>query len=258
MKKFVLLPESKYRQLSECAQTRSVNNTASSILQAVQRPEQREMIKKYDLAQSVFNDASKPSDVKMSEYKEAMNDFSVLRDRVKDVRAPSPPLKKVTDNDRVVDDAVNLMPTTLQSNARKLLDRIKDDKRISWTPNGEVSIRGKRLPGTNIADLVGDVIRPTKTAMPERERFLDALAETNTPETLIRNKTALDQYRKVKSKGIAKSGPPGIRQLYGDDEVSSTTRDLDDDDERGVMTPATKKKRKYKAHKASAINWTTT
>ena len=72
---------------------------------------------------------------------------------------------------------------------------------VSWSKNGDVKIHGKRLRGTNIVDLVGDVVRttPSKTNTPERDYFLNALAEVNIPETLVKNKTALERYRLKKT-----------------------------------------------------------
>lgn len=234
MKKLILLPESKYLQLTEGSNSRG---NAFNVLQAVQHPEQREMIKKYNLTHSILSDAGgKPRDVKMSEYRDAMNDFSVLRDQVKYVPTP-----KAISDDRAVDDAVNLMPATLQSNAKMLMDRLKEeDGVISWTSKGEVSIHGQRLPGTNITDLVGDVIRSTRTEMPERERFLNVLAELNTPETLIRNKSALEQYRRIKNRGAIKR-PPGLPEA-----------------DEGVMLPSMRKKKKSKVNKMQKIDWNNT
>ena len=233
MKKLVLIPESKYIQLSEHSETKNSN----SILQAVKRPEQQEMIKKYNLAQSIMND-TKPNDEKISEYNDTMGDFTVLRDRVKSMRVPKSIVDKATS------DSVNMMPATLQSNAQKLMNRIKEDESgvITWSPKGEVSIHGQRLPGTTITDLVGDVIRSTKTEMPERDQFLSALAELNTPETLIRNRVALTQYRKMKNRGFR---PPGIPDVqFKEDEEES---------------PARKKKKKIRANKMQQmIDWENT
>jgi len=80
MKKFVLVPEAGFRQYE--------NETANRdpILQAVQRPEQREMVKKDNVAQKIIHDVNKPDDLKMGEYNENMQDFSLLKDRLKGVR----------------------------------------------------------------------------------------------------------------------------------------------------------------------------
>ena len=74
---------------------------------------------------------------------------------------------------------------------------------MSWTPQSDVSIRGQRLRGVNIVDLVGDVVRttPSKSMPPQREQFLNALAEVNIPETLVKNRMALEHYRAIKNDG---------------------------------------------------------
>ena len=87
------------------------------------------------------------------------------------------------------------MPNNQKVNAKKLIRILRShgNNVVSWTPQGDVSIRGQRLRGVNIVDLVGDVVRttPSKSMPPQREQFLNALAEANVPETLVKNKMAL-------------------------------------------------------------------
>ena len=190
MKKFVLIPQNKYLQLS---------SNSGSIVQAVQQPEQEEMIKKYNLATSALDDSSTPLSQQISEYKDAIHDFSILRNKM--------PVnhKQPVSKDKVVDEVLHLIPPTLKNDAENLMKRIKDDDVISWTPRGEVSIHGEKIIGSNIGDLIADVIRSTKKPMPERQTFLKALLEMNTPEVMIKNKSALQEFRKLKN-----SRPPGI------------------------------------------------
>ena len=66
-----------------------------------------------------------------------------------------------------------------------------------------MSIRGQRLRGVNIVHLVGDVVRtpPSKSIPPQREQYLNALAQANVPETLVKNRMALEHYRATKNDG---------------------------------------------------------
>ena len=68
MKKFVLVPEAKHRQ----ALTVSTSSTSGNrdVLQSIQQPEQREMLKRYNLAQNMLQNAqhSNDGDAKMDEY----------------------------------------------------------------------------------------------------------------------------------------------------------------------------------------------
>ena len=102
----------------------------------------------------------------------------------------------VAENDAAV---IDVFPVTQKCNAQKLLRLLREhgDDAVSWTRNGEVSIHGQRLRGTNIVDLFGDLVRstPSNTIAPQRERFLSALADANVPETLVKNKALLERYR---------------------------------------------------------------
>ena len=200
MKKLVLVPEARFRALSEC----ETSKNSSAIMQAINNPEQREMVRSYNTAQSILqNNTNKPDGERMREYNEKMQDFHMYKDKIKAARfmpyPRQPPLNEGSENDRVAQDAVNAMPTSLQSSAQKLIDRLKDNKDvISWTPNGEVSIRGEKIAGSNLIDLISDTIRNTKTKHPTRAPFLKALAEINTPDSMIKNKSALEEFKKIK------------------------------------------------------------
>ena len=253
MKKFVLVPESQHRQ--------TINK--HDVLQAIHRPEQREMLKRYQLAQNLLHDAKQTNDdTKLDEYQEAMQDFARLRDQQTRARLPpQQPVKQQADNETKSDDdavVVNALPTSQQTNARKLMQllRAQGDDVVSWTRNGDVHIRGQRVRGTNIVDLVGDVVRatPSKTSTPERERFLSALAEANVPETLVKNKSALERYRAIKTSGstmreaIDHDNDKDVEEDE-DTTVSSTTMQYDD------LPIKKKKKREGKKKMIASNDW---
>ena len=66
-----------------------------------------------------------------------------------------------------------------------------------------MSIRGQRLRGVGIVDLVGDVVRtsPSKLMPPQCEQYLNALAQANVQKTLVKNRMALEHYRVIKNDG---------------------------------------------------------
>ena len=87
MKKFVLVPEAKHRQMMKI-DTRDV-------LQSIKQPEQREMLKRYQLAQNILHDNQRVNDdTKMNEYHELMQDFSMLRDRQGSMQEARQPIVK--------------------------------------------------------------------------------------------------------------------------------------------------------------------
>ena len=48
-----------------------------------------------------------------------------------------------------------------------------------------------------------DVVRttPSRSMPPQREQFLNALVQANVPETLVKNRMALEHYRAIKNDG---------------------------------------------------------
>ena len=60
-------------------------------MQSIKHPEQREMIRRYRIAQNMLQG----SNVNMNEYDEAFQDFSVLKNRQRIASMPSsPPVKR--------------------------------------------------------------------------------------------------------------------------------------------------------------------
>ena len=111
-----------------------------------------------------------------------------------------------------------------------------------------VSINDEELSGTHIADLIGDVVRSSRSVVPERERFLRALARLNTPESLIKNKTALKQYRKIKN-GSYVAHPPGLLTSQIDPLSVALPSSTDDEDDE-ISEP-----RKRTKTQSYAIDW---
>ena len=77
------------------------------------------------------------------------------------------------------------LPKSQKVDAEKLIRLLRSHGKdlVSWTPNGNVKIRGQNVQGVNIIDLVGDVVRatPSKSMPLQREQFLNVLAQANTP-----------------------------------------------------------------------------
>ena len=237
MKKFVLVPEAKHRQMMKI--------DSRDVLQSIKQPEQREMLKRYQLAQNILNDHQRSDDdTKMNEYREMMQDFSMLRDRQGHVQQAQQPTIKIDDDREKKDDdidaaVVDALPNSQKVNAKKLIRLLRSHDVVSWTPQGDVIIRGQRLRGVNIVDLVGDVVRTTPSrSMPlQREQFLNALAQANVPETLVKNRMALEHYRAIKN--------DGARQ----DSLESTSLHQDE------LIPNVGKKRKVQMTEEDPIDW---
>ena len=99
---------------------------------------------------------------------------------------------------------VKVFPSNQKVNAQKILHYLRKHGRevISWNSNGDVSMFGRNMHGTNIIDLIDDVLQASQSSKHvnnRREKFLAALGDVNAPETLIKNEIALERYHKIKN-----------------------------------------------------------
>ena len=279
MENLVLVPEREFREFNNWKSRRGAKD--GGILEAIRNPEQRQMVQKWNAAQEIFKDSSKPYELRKAEYDEKMGDFHSLKNKISGFRPNYIPISEKrrmnddSDKEKSIDDIVDLMPANQKWNARNLMKQIQknaDDNLISWSPtNGEVSIRGKKLEGSNIVDLVDDVMRSSTAKMPKknnpnRNAFIDALVEMNAPETLIKNKNALKRFQEMKENKALPSAkrarsvgiyhPPGIpERIFKEsdsdiDDYDSTDRKSAIDLEKRNASPLSKMKQ--------AIEWTNT
>ena len=82
--KYMLVPESIYQQ--------KMKIDTRDLMQSIKQPEQREMIQRYSLAQNILHGPN----TDMDRYQEAMQDFSVLKNRVIGRYITEPPIAKKT------------------------------------------------------------------------------------------------------------------------------------------------------------------
>ena len=109
------------------------------------------------------------SDVNVSEKVRLYNQ-ALLRynDMVKDRAAKLTPVVVVKENEPIVAtdvmaDVVTTLPKTLQEKGSQLVSRLKTTK---WNDRGELLHEGVAIPGSNVVDLVHDLLRKRKTSDP--------------------------------------------------------------------------------------------
>ena len=154
----------------------------TDILQSIKHPEQREMIRRYRIAQNMLQG----SNVNMNEYDEAFKDFSVLKNRQRIASMQSsPPVKRQSaaevnkNNDNDDESLVDTLPENQRMYAKKIIRVLRSHGKdlVSCTPEGDVSIRGEPLQRVNFTDLLSGVVRsrPSRNIPPSYEKFLKAL-----------------------------------------------------------------------------------
>ena len=164
--KFYLVSESRLRQLEHAS-------TKSDILSSVKQPNEQQLVKVYRRMDNVLNDPTKSDYEKTMEHGEALDEFTVLRDRI----ARRKNLTKQDHNvdipeDSTIENTLTNMPKTAKEPARRLMNLLASQHGpLTWSPNGEVFIDNQKMHGTHISDLVHDVIRQRRTANPNRQRF---------------------------------------------------------------------------------------
>ena len=81
-------------------------------------------------------------------------------------------------------DVVDTVPKTMQAKARRLMKHLKRD--ISWTARGELIHEGVTVAGSNVVDLVNDLLRKRKTDPTGWQPFAQ-LHAINLPMELVGN-----------------------------------------------------------------------
>ena len=131
---------------------------------------------------------------KVTLYNQVLQRYNVLADkRIKE------PLRVVTVNESEVasEGAVRApisgleatvlatVPKTMKAKASRLMEHLKRD--VDWTARGELIHEGVPIVGSNVVDLVNDLLRKRKTAPTGWQPFARQLRAINLPMTLVGN-----------------------------------------------------------------------
>ena len=111
---------------------------------------------------------------KVTLYNQVLQRYNVLTDkRIKE------PLRVVTVNELAT------VPKTMRAKASRLMEHLKRD--VEWTARGELIHEGVPVVGSNVVDLVNDLLRKRKTAPTGWQPFARQLRAINLPMTLVGN-----------------------------------------------------------------------
>ena len=88
--------------------------------------------------------------------------------------------------DAIEEEILESVPKTMKTKAELLVRKMKADPNIAWSEKGELKYKGETVRGSNVVDLVNDVLRKRKYFNPQGwETFGEALREANIPQDLI-------------------------------------------------------------------------
>ena len=141
-------------------------------------------------------------------YKTALDKFIRVRDKLD----PSPvagssshPATSLSTSEKQANESVETrlleaVPHVYKTRAQNLMTRLKDSPHFGWTKDGEMIWKDRVLTGSNLTDLVLDVVKkPSKVAQPpERWReFADVLRQVNVPKTFVGNEERWEHISRV-------------------------------------------------------------
>ena len=149
-----------------------------------------------DEMKTILDRTDLDDETKVTLYNQLLQLYNVLADkRIKE------PLRVVTVNESEVasgsEGAVRApisgleatvlatVPKTMKAKASRLMEHLKRD--IEWTARGELIHEGVPVVGSNVVDLVNDLLRKRKTAPTGWQPFARQLRAINLPMTLVGN-----------------------------------------------------------------------
>ena len=137
---------------------------------------------------------------------------------IEEVSEPTPEPQHPSNDEILERELLETVPKSLQTKAKNLFNHLSHNRAegvFDWTPGGEIIVSGNKVPGSNLVDLIYDTMKSRKGyENPTGWRsFSDALALTNTPESLITNavRRAALRERKPAESGGKSAKSPGIK-----------------------------------------------
>lgn len=89
----------------------------------------------------------------------------------------------------LTDRILESVPNTMRRKTQLLLHFLQNHPHMSWNEQGMLEYHGKPIQGSNIIDLVNDVIRHRKGSDPRGwEQFSSGLRDVNVPQEVVGNK----------------------------------------------------------------------
>jgi len=117
-------------------------------------------------------------------------------------------------NESFKEEILGALPKALRSKGELLFKRICSSDVITWDNYGRVSINSSAIPGSNITDLVCDVVRFKKSGSPTGwKQFIEALASINVPQEFIGNPQRRQPLSRPSPASLSSPSPASSRQV---------------------------------------------
>ena len=151
-------------------------------------------------------------------------------------------------------DVVDTVPKTMQVKARRLMEHLKRD--IAWTARGELIHEGVPIVGSNVVDLVNDLLRERKTDPIGRQPFARQLRAITLPMELVGNTSRKAYIRQATtttatpSRRRTRAGASSARRSLSWTPLARRRSRM----EHSMPTPPSERRQKHKTLK-SLTSW---
>ena len=150
-------------------------------------PIHRSIVTLDDDMRTVLDRRDLSDDEKVRQYNQILQRYLKYHDHLR-----TPSLRKESTQVKE-EDVVRTVPLKFRAKAENLLKRIEREPNMHWNERGEFVHDGRVIKGSNIVDLVNDVVRHRKDFQPHGwQDFARALRRGNVPQDLVGNRRRWD------------------------------------------------------------------
>ena len=142
--------------------------------------------------ESILEREDLSTDERLKLYDQSFTRYLIVHDDyrprpvVSKVSTSPPAVIETETKDAIEEEILESVPKTMKTKAELLVRKMKADPNIAWSEKGELKYKGETVRGSNVVDLVNDVLRKRKYFNPQGwETFGEALREANVPQDLI-------------------------------------------------------------------------
>ena len=126
---------------------------------------------------------------KVRQYNQVLQRYLEYQDR----QPTGPPSALPSPRHDLEGDLIHTVPKTMQKKAKALLERIKSHPDMNWNERGEFVYQNRVVGGSNMVDLINDMLRHRKSFQPRGwQAFARALRQTNVPQDMIGHRERWD------------------------------------------------------------------
>ena len=155
--------------------------------------------------QSILNQHHLSDEEKVEQYNQVLQRYLEYHNHL---RTPVPPPSKEAQLPNLQNKVMNTVPTVMKRKAEALLERIQHHPNASWNDRGEFVYNKKVITGSNIVDLINDMVRHRKSFEPVGwQSFAEALRESNVPQEMVGNRERWEWMHRPPSPPRKKDSP---------------------------------------------------